>query len=710
MQNNRPLTLYIGIFAYFTVFFTCIYSNTVQAQQYATIMGKVTDGNEPLIGATIRVVGSNKGTQTDMEGNYTLKLAKGKYDIVVAYTGYLSKTINDIVLVDNATLTINVQLLEDAQSLDEVVISSTSAPQKKTNNKVKAQESERSSAVMPASSQDLKGRAAPMPAPKPMVAKENANAQSTNATLQAAPAVSYDWQPAMAVGAAKTNSVPTIAPPPSSSPPPPPTIANIVNSNAIINDPIAAYTDTPIQLAPSAKAGLLTAGEVNDFTKWEMWQDITTDILESEQTHWQFRAMERYVVQLTTEGGDALVDQAVSLVSDAGQSVWQARTDNTGKAELWANLFSTTPANAQFSIQTTFNRKPYTISRAVPFAGGINTLALPAKCEPSSNIDIMFVVDATNSMLDEINYLRTELDDIINRTQNQHKDLTINLGSVFYTDFGDPNMIRVSPFSTKIKNTTDFMNRQQNFTGGYDWPEAVDSALAVALHQQKWSEKARTRLLFLIADAPSRDDAETLERMHQVTAKAAAMGIRIIPVACSGTPKSAEYLFRCLALATNGTYTFLTNDSGIGNDHIKPTTDHYDVTTINNLLVQIIDQFTETAPCNQSFLPNQATANVTVELPPSNNNSSDDKTQDQQKINKFVCYPNPTNGKLTVELKGTFEFLFLADANGKILQRYAIQNQEQIELDLSNYPSGIYFVQCPTTNDKWATGRIVLVR
>lgn len=701
MQNNKPLTTFIDIFAYLVLFFTCLYPNTAQAQQYGTIMGKVTDGNEPLMGATISVVGGNSATATDLDGNYKLKLATGKYSIVIASVGYTSKTINDIVIVANATVTLHVQLLEDAQSLDEVMVTSMSAPKKKTNDKAKPQESKRIDAdLMPASSQDSKGRAAPMPAPKPMATKENTNCQTTNATLQTAPAVSYNWQPTTTVGAANKSSVPT------SSPPPPPTIVNSVNSNTTTNYPITANAEVPVQVVPSAKAGLLTAGEVNDFTKWEMWQDITTDILENEQAHWQFRAIERYAVQLTTEGGDALVDQAVSLVSDAGQTVWQARTDNTGKAELWANLFSTIPTNAQFSIQTTFNRKSYTISRAVPFAGGINTLALPAKCEPSSNIDIMFVVDATNSMLDEINYLRTELDDIINRTQKQHKDLSINLGSVFYTDFGDPNMIRVSPFSTKIKNTIDFMNRQQNFTGGYDWPEAVDSALAVALHQQKWSEKARTRLLFLIADAPSRDDAETLERMHQVTAKAAAMGIRIIPVACSGTPKSAEYLFRCLALATNGTYTFLTNDSGIGNDHIKPTTDHYDVTTINNLLVQIIDQFTETTPCNQTYLPNQATANVTVELPPSNNNNNN-KTE----TNKFVCYPNPTNGKLTVELKGKFEFLFLADANGKILQRYAIQNQEQIELDLSNYPAGIYFVQCPTTTtDQWATGRIVLIR
>ena len=668
-------------------------------QTYGTLKGNVTDAatGDVLIGATIKA-DRKTSTMTDIDGNYQLKLNAGKHTIEVNYVGYTTKKITDIEIIADAVVLLNVQLVEDSATLDDVLISVAQPQTKKEKGATRATESaERNMPAKPQAAPDNAKKAMPKAtAPSPPTTSN----QSVT-TSGAAADISVQGQGAVSQWQAPTQA----APPPPAAPPVYP---------ASIYDPIPSYDLTiannapePAYIKASLQAGLLTAGEVNDFTKWNMWQDITTDILADEQQQWQFRAMERYVVQLTTEGGDALIDQAVSLVADKGQTVWQARTDNTGKAELWANLFTTNPnvLNQQttYSIQTIYNRKPYTINQATPFKQGINALALPANCEPSSNIDIMFVVDATNSMLDEINYLRTEVTDIINRTQNQHKNLTINLGSVFYTDFGDPNMIRVSPFSTKIKNTTDFMNRQQNFTGGYDWPEAVDSALAVALHEQKWSKNARTRLLFLIADAPSRNDPETLARMHQVTTEAAAMGVRIIPLACSGTPKSAEYLFRCLALATNGTYTFLTNDSGIGNDHIEPTTDHYDVTKLNNLLVQIIDQFTETAPCNQTYQPQQPTANVTVELP-------QDSNKTETPTASFVCYPNPTNGKVTIDLKGKIDFLFLADANGKILQRYSTENQTQIELNLGNYPSGIYFVQCPVDNDKWVAGRIVLVR
>ncbi len=71
---------------------------------------------------------------------------------------------------------------------------------------------------------------------------------------------------------------------------------------------------------------------------------------------------------------------------------------------------------------------------------------------------------------------------------------------------------------------------------------------------------------------------------------AAKKGITIIPLAASDTDKQTEYLMRTFALLTNGTYTFLTNDSGIGNNHIKPTIDSYEVEKLNDLLLRLILQ------------------------------------------------------------------------------------------------------------------------
>ena len=87
--------------------------------------------------------------------------------------------------------------------------------------------------------------------------------------------------------------------------------------------------------------------------------------------------------------------------------------------------------------------------------------------------------------------------------------------------------------------------------------------------------------------------------MHQLILKAAAQGIRIIPIAASGIDKSTEYLMRAMALATNGTYLFLTDDSGVGNPHSKPTTDKYEVELLNSLLIKVISKFTQVNTCEE---------------------------------------------------------------------------------------------------------------
>lgn len=62
--------------------------------QNATLTGTVTDptSGEPLIGATLQVRGSESGTITDFDGNYSLSLPAGKRVILVSYLGYQTLT------------------------------------------------------------------------------------------------------------------------------------------------------------------------------------------------------------------------------------------------------------------------------------------------------------------------------------------------------------------------------------------------------------------------------------------------------------------------------------------------------------------------------------------------------------------------------------------------------------------------------------------
>src|SRR5574344_652810 len=95
-----------------------LFSSQLFAQSKLT--GKVLDGalnNEPMIGASVMVVGTSTGCITDMDGNFSLTVPKGKSQIVVSSVGYKSQTIN----VTGRT-SIRVVLKEDSKVMDEVVV------------------------------------------------------------------------------------------------------------------------------------------------------------------------------------------------------------------------------------------------------------------------------------------------------------------------------------------------------------------------------------------------------------------------------------------------------------------------------------------------------------------------------------------------------------------------------------------------------------
>ena len=79
------------------------------------VKGHVKDAQgEPVIGATVRVVGTQTGTVTDFDGNFTLKASQGA-DISVTYVGYQPATVK-------AASTLEITLQDDATVLENVVV------------------------------------------------------------------------------------------------------------------------------------------------------------------------------------------------------------------------------------------------------------------------------------------------------------------------------------------------------------------------------------------------------------------------------------------------------------------------------------------------------------------------------------------------------------------------------------------------------------
>ena len=88
----------------------------VLAQGELLVKGSVTDKNthEPLIGVTVKVKGSTRGTVTDLDGNYQIS-ASADAVLEFSYVGYLQED-------HKATSRLDVKLLPDTKALDEVVV------------------------------------------------------------------------------------------------------------------------------------------------------------------------------------------------------------------------------------------------------------------------------------------------------------------------------------------------------------------------------------------------------------------------------------------------------------------------------------------------------------------------------------------------------------------------------------------------------------
>ena len=101
------------------------------------------------------------------------------------------------------------------------------------------------------------------------------------------------------------------------------------------------------------------------------------------------------------------------------------------------------------------------------------------------------------------------------------------------------------------------------------------------------------KIAFLILDAPAHHEADIIHSLQKSVEQCAKQGIRLIPVAASGVDKDTEFMLRFFANSTGGTYVFLTDDSGVGNSHIAASVGDYEVEKLNELLIRLIEYYTE---------------------------------------------------------------------------------------------------------------------
>jgi hypothetical protein len=682
-------SLIISVLAFFIL-------NAVSAQKIQ-LKGHIVDQASldpiPFVNVVLTNDSITAGVSSDISGNFIINdLLPGKYKIVSTFVGYQKSTTEIVLSGDHQFEKIQIKLKPTVQSLEEVEIRYTPALIDKDNTVTQAFVAKEDIVRIPA--KGAKSNISNNPGSSSQTGNNGYNTGNKSSGI----------------------------------------IYNDANKNISGN-------------AILPQAGILTASELNDFSKWELWGDIKDNKRTEFKTMWEIDPAERYSVQVVNEMNHPVIDAIVVLKDKHGNAIWNSRTDNTGKAELWKGIFGIT-AGKELTLNVIFQGAQFSIPDPKPIEKGINLIKIPVVCDVPATVDIAFIVDATASMDDEILFLKAELEKIILQSKDQFPDNNFRLASVFYRCFGNSYVTRHMQFTKDVGKASVFINNQKAEEGG---AEVVEEALRVAVDSLKWSENAKARIIFFVLDEQPLVNDSVLNTLHKYIALAAEKGIRIIPVVASAETMtnafSMEYLMRSIALATNGRYVFLTDHSNVGGAHAKPTTDEYDVELLSDLITRLIYEFCYVPECNISNVIDSDTAFVFKEKKVIAHEKSDEKFgRIKEKKNKTIVtdfsaerdssvktgqvidsvkmeedtarfttvmvtvltyFPNPTVGELHIRADSEIKEILLTDISGKLLDKFSLKRDDQLDINLGKYSTGIYFLRF-FDGEKWNSGKVIL--
>jgi Mg-chelatase subunit ChlD len=302
---------------------------------------------------------------------------------------------------------------------------------------------------------------------------------------------------------------------------------------------------------------------------------------------------ERVLVDVRDERGRPVPDARIEVLLPAGTAapLW-ARTDAGGRAWLLPQADLASAAGGRLELRVS---KGDAHARVAWRRGQRDALQvrLDGATPSRARLDLVFAIDATGSMGDEIDKLKRSMREVADQIARLPSQPDLCFGLVAYRDRGDEFFVRGADLTHDL-GAFQAQLAQLRAGGGGDYPEAMNEALHTAIHRLSWRGEGTARIVVLLADAPPQlhyggpqydDDARG----------ALARGIKIFGVGASGLDRQGELVMRQLAQATGGRFVFLTYAdrqrpaSGPGRETVHDVRG-YSVETLDKLLVRLVSE------------------------------------------------------------------------------------------------------------------------
>jgi hypothetical protein len=356
--------------------------------------------------------------------------------------------------------------------------------------------------------------------------------------------------------------------------------------------PAAAPAEAP-QPAPTVAANQgqssLRAGEVDDNANWDDYLLYRLNYA-GPPVH-DRDVSERYIVAVTDQQGRPLLDAGVAFYA-GDELLFGARTDAAGQVLFFPKALEVADEVATFRVVAEKGdaRQEATLVRGETYQLSLS-LAHPGRApgEPV-NLDVLFLIDSTGSMGDEIDQLQESIQEIAARIDRLPAQPEVRFAMTIYRDRGDLFVSRTFDFTPDV-NVFSAALAEVEADGGGDTPESLNEALHHAIHAPEWRDRDSLQLIFLVADAPPHlDYAQDYDYAVEMV-KAAERGIKIFPIASSGLDDQGEYIFRQIALFTQGRFIFLTyGPEGGPGDSTTHHVEDYTVQSLDDLVVRMVEE------------------------------------------------------------------------------------------------------------------------
>ncbi len=554
------------------------------------IKGRITDDNtgKPLVGVNVLIQKINMSAATDRKGNYKIvDVPEGVYTLTATMIGYAPESVKKVKVKNGKISLVNFRL--KTQKIKGESVTVTASKPLEVKGGIASKNAESSGVVMGGSSSGKKlskedGEAVPptesdrLTRPRPSIPIKREGSES-----------SHDG----------SADEPLLLPEPDDVAAPAPALE--IEEMTLDATTPSEKAKLPATRTNLPQSGGLKAGFADDNQQFNYFLNFLNQYRSSVNSY-TYDISERIHLLLEDKDGQSLPNVEIKIFNRT-----ESELLDQGKTYADGSYFFY-PAEVAARDKTFY--VGYTVDgvyqTVVVKRNGPRKITIQADkardLQARTAVDIVFILDTTGSMGEEIKRLIATIDLIHMNLSALSNQTLIRFGMVLYRDKDDKYRTQVVPLTADIDAFRGALE-QVRAGGGGDTPEDMQAALQKALRNVDWNEDG-LRLGFVITDASAHLDYGQRYTYISAALEAKKKGIKLFTVGTGGLGLSGEYILRQISQLTYAKYLFLTygketgeNAGGVAGSVSHHTGSNYQTDKLEAIIMRLakeeISNFTD---------------------------------------------------------------------------------------------------------------------